>query len=815
MIKTRNRAIPECEQGVILVKFKDAKADEEILSRYSKGHHFVETHAMKHFGDHGHYKVKVDDIDAAIADLSKNPKIKWATKNFSRSTQLTIDDPYWKDGSLWGLKKIGADIAWAAGNIGDQKIFIGVIDEGIQFFHDDLCGQLWTNPDEIDGNGLDDDNSGYADDIHGWDFRNKDGGIYDGPGDSHGTHVSGTIGAKANNSLGVIGVCPNVTIVSGKFLEDYGYDDDAVLALDYMIWLKVNKGLNIVAINNSWGGTGYDPLLHEAIDRARQANILFVCAAGNSAQDSDIIPMYPAAYDNDNIISVAAIQEDDALAYFSNWGAKSVDLGAPGVRVWSTIPGSANESSYAAWGGTSMATPHVTGACALYAATQPAGIPYQQIKNAILSTVTPNPNLAGKCTTGGTLNVRSFTNYVTPSQQSRGCVAPPMDTIPPSPPQNLRVTDVGANIVSLAWDAATDEGSGIKDYWIFINDENWAWQLIGDTWRSIAIGGLAAVDENGNPITYKFFMKATDKWNNWSGISNEVFATPKQDSQPPTTPTNVNARGVDQDTILVTWSPSTDDAGIYRYNIYHRKLGDNVYQKSQQGYYSYFYEIDGLLPGTDYEIYMTALDISGNESAPSDVVIGRTTGEGNPDIMPPSIPQGIAAKDITEHSITLLWSPSTDNVGVKGYNVFWKTHSAAIYQLVSSTGAQVVFSDLADSTLFDFYVTAFDEAGNESDPSEVFSAATLVPVIPPEPPGDITIVLSGENKRLSWVITEAVNPLVELRRKVKSHSGYSTVMSGGIGFISYSIPPKPVKTYWWQVRVTEGGKVFYSNEIQQ
>ncbi|MHC1766072.1 MAG: S8 family serine peptidase [Verrucomicrobiia bacterium] len=294
--------------------------------------------------------------------------------------------------------------------------------------------------------GVDDDGNEYIDDIYGWNAVNDNGTIYDPTSDDHGTHVAGTIGAEGNNGLGVVGMNWNVQLIVGKFLgSSGGTTADAIQAIDYMTNLKKNKEVNIVALNNSWGGGGYDSLLLAAIQRAASENILFVAAAGNSRVNTDRRPYYPACYSVDSIISVAAIDRVGALASFSNYGAKTVDLGAPGVAILSTLPG----GTYGAYDGTSMATPHVTGAAALFAAANP-GASIATIKNAIMTSALATTSLAGKTVTGGRLNVSGFTGGPVPSG-------------PPAAPSGLiAVASSEVCKITLTWtDNSDDETSFI------------------------------------------------------------------------------------------------------------------------------------------------------------------------------------------------------------------------------------------------------------------------------------------------------------------------------------------------------------------
>jgi len=363
------------------------------------------------------------DVFAAAAELSKDPAVEFAEPNFIYTTGAVSTDTYFTNGSLWGMygpstspaNQYGSNAAaaWAAGHTGSSNVYVGIIDEGIQLTHPDLSGQVWTNPfDPKDG--IDNDGNGYVDDVNGWDFANGDNTIYDGGTrgslDDHGTHVAGTIGGKSNGT-GVVGVNWNVTMISGKFLgRNGGTTAGAIQAVDYFTDLKTRHGLNIVATNNSWGGGGFSQALLDAINRGGKAGILFIAAAGNGGSDgvgdnNDTTTNYPSNYQctangsYDCVIAVAAIRSDGTKASFSNYGASTVDIGAPGSAVYSTTA----YNLYESYGGTSMATPHVTGAAALYAAAKP-GATAAQIRNALLSSAAPTASMSGKSVTGGRLD---------------------------------------------------------------------------------------------------------------------------------------------------------------------------------------------------------------------------------------------------------------------------------------------------------------------------------------------------------------------------------------------------------------------------
>ncbi|MBL8809581.1 MAG: S8 family serine peptidase [Planctomycetaceae bacterium] len=373
--------------------------------------------------------------DAALAMYRNNPLVQYAEPNWTYTASYVSNDPYYTTSSrLWGMysddspASVGptgttnsfgsqAEEAWDAGFVGSDNVYVGIIDEGFEYSHPDLVDNAWTNPFDAP-DGIDNDGNGYIDDIHGWDFFSNDNSVYDGTGDDHGTHVAGTIGASGGNGVGVAGVNWNITMISTKFLgPNGGSTSGAVQALDYLTDMKVRHGINIVASNNSWGGGGFSQALLDAINRAANQGILFIAAAGNSNVNNDTTASYPSNYSTvsgagyEAVVAVAAIDSAGAKASFSSYGATTVDIGAPGVSINSTLP----SGTYGSYSGTSMATPHVTGAVALYAAANP-GATASQIRTALLNTATPTASLNGITATGGRLNVSALMGAVpTPS----------------------------------------------------------------------------------------------------------------------------------------------------------------------------------------------------------------------------------------------------------------------------------------------------------------------------------------------------------------------------------------------------------------
>lgn len=347
------------------------------------------------------------------ASLSQLPGLQFFEPDFVMSTTATTpNDALYS--TLWGLHNTGqsggvvdADIdapeAWDL-TTGSSDIVVGVIDTGVDYTHPDLAANIWTNPGEIAGDGLDNDGNGYVDDIHGWDFVNDDSDPMDD--NNHGTHVSGTIGGTGNNGTGVVGVNWNVKIMALKYLgaKGHGSTSDAVAALNYATMMRRDHDINIRLTSNSWGGGGYSQALYNAIAASGEQGMLFVAAAGNGDPDgigdnNDAVPHYPSSYDLDNVIAVAATNDDDQKAGFSNYGSYSVDLAAPGVSVRSTIAG----GGYAYFNGTSMATPHVAGVAALAWSIAPTAS-YQTIRDAIFGGVDLIPAMDGITSTGGRLN---------------------------------------------------------------------------------------------------------------------------------------------------------------------------------------------------------------------------------------------------------------------------------------------------------------------------------------------------------------------------------------------------------------------------
>ncbi|MBI3924188.1 MAG: S8 family serine peptidase [Armatimonadetes bacterium] len=345
------------------------------------------------------------------------------------------------DDRLWGLRNTGqnggtagADIhaaeAWA--QITGQRDggpLIAVIDTGADYNHPDLRNNIWTNPGEVAGNQADDDGNGVVDDVHGYNALTNSGDPMDGH--SHGSHTSGTIGAEGDNGQGVVGVNWQTRVMPVKIFSDGGSTDTASIVRGILYATRMGARLT----SNSWGGGPFDQAIFDAY---KGSPALHIFAAGNNGSNNDSRPFYPSNYDLPNIVSVAATDRNDRLASFSNYGATTVDLAAPGVDILSTVPG----GGYGNMSGTSMATPHVAGVAGLIAAAYPDAT-NEQIKSRLMAGADPVPQLAGKVVTGGRVNAANALEN---------------DTVAPGAPNDFRPFEASANGITLSWTASGDDG---------------------------------------------------------------------------------------------------------------------------------------------------------------------------------------------------------------------------------------------------------------------------------------------------------------------------------------------------------------------
>lgn len=349
-----------------------------------------------------------ETVEEAVAKYQASGLVDFAEPDYRIHVKEVVpNDPYFEDGSQWHLRNLGqlggvpgADIHATTGwetLHSASNVVVAIVDSGVRYTHEDLAANSWVNPKEIPGNGIDDDGNGVIDDVHGINAINNSGDPMDENG--HGTHVAGIIGAVGGNGKGVSGVAWSVQIMACRFLDSAGSGDtsDAIQCIDY----ARRNGAKI--INASWGSSDFSLALQTAIANARSAGIIIVAAAGNEADNIDLVPSYPAAYTGDNIVTVAATTRSDILdSLYSSYGAKSVDLGAPGTAIYSTWQSS--DLSYHVQSGTSMAAPCVSGVLALLRARFPDDT-YRQTILRLLAGTDPLPSLEGRCVSGGRVNL--------------------------------------------------------------------------------------------------------------------------------------------------------------------------------------------------------------------------------------------------------------------------------------------------------------------------------------------------------------------------------------------------------------------------
>lgn len=417
----------------------------------------------------------VEDI---LSILNKDSNIEYVEPNYSTKIKGTPSaEPYYK--SQWGLKNqkyIGLDInvesAWQLEKNNADTV-VGVIDTGIDYNHEDLNKNLWINKDEIPNNGKDDDNNNYIDDYIGWNFAYENNDPYDD--NEHGTHVSGIVSAS-NNGIGTVGVSPNTKIMALKVGDADGnlYNDDIVAAINY----GVKKGAKI--FNCSFSGEDISQVEYDTI---KNSNALFVVAAGNEGNNNDLHPRFPSNYELPNILSVGSIDSNGSLSYFSNYGAKTVDIAAPGSGIYSTIP----NNRYDYFDGTSMAAPHVSGVAALMLSEKPELTPVQ-MKDYILQNARPISQLSSTIVTGGVVDAGKIMSLLTKSSGEE------------DKPAEQPVQENGWVNKADKWyfykDGQPQKGwQFIEEKWYYFNEEgvrNTGWQYINKYWYYLEKDGIMA-----------------------------------------------------------------------------------------------------------------------------------------------------------------------------------------------------------------------------------------------------------------------------------------------------------------------------------
>jgi subtilisin family serine protease len=405
-------------------------------------------------------RVAPEDTLKTIEALRQNPEVLSAEPNYILKADLTPNDPRFLSNEQYALPLMGAPQAWdtRTGSTGAGRVVIGVIDQGIDFNHADLASNIWINPAEIAGDGIDNDGNGFTDDVRGFNFVNNNGTTFSGSAsEDHATHVAGIAGAVGNNGVGVAGVNWSVGLMSLKFLDQNGFGDtlDAIDAIHYATTMRNlwessghTKGANIRVLNASFGGGAFSQDFLDAVTQANAAGILLCAAAGNvdngtTEPNNDLVPHYPSSFDAPNIIAVAATNSVDALTSFSHFGATAVDVSAPGNSILSTTP----NNTYSFFSGTSMASPQVAGAAALIWAQNP-NLTVQQVKNILLTNGNVVTGLVDKTLTGRRINVGNSMQAVLSG-----------DTTAPGQVGSFHINSQNGRTLNIGWTASGDDAA--------------------------------------------------------------------------------------------------------------------------------------------------------------------------------------------------------------------------------------------------------------------------------------------------------------------------------------------------------------------
>ncbi|PKQ63141.1 hypothetical protein BZG02_10285 [Labilibaculum filiforme] len=630
----------------------------------------------------------------------------------------------------------GADIslldAWKI-ETGNSSVIVAIEDGGVDFDHVDLAANMWINPGEIVGNGIDDDNNGYVDDIYGYNFADDTGEIYVG---DHGTHVAGTVAAVSNNGIGVSGIaggsgnndgvklmsCNVFSAGSGGFAEAYTYaaDNGAVIS------------------QNSWSYSypyQFDQAVLDGIDyfiaNAGGANApmnggIVIFAAGNDNSQSRY---YPAYYDN--VLAVAATNKNDVKSYYSNYGTW-VDIAAPGgelettnedpTAVLSTFP----NDNYGVFQGTSMACPHVSGVAALIISKYAGNITPTELWTKLVDNTDPidalnNSRYAGKLGSGRLNAYRALTD----------------DNLP-SVPSGLTATNVTQTSFTIGWNAV----SGAQSYDLQIREQGGAWQNINTAEITYNYSGATA------ETTYEFQVRA----NNDAGSSSySAIASVITEAAPtvPVAPSNLTASNITYNSLSVNWDSVTDATD---YDLDSRPLGGTW---TTVNLTSTNFDFTDLISETTYEFQVRANNAIGT-SANSNLIAATTL------IAPtaPNVPTNLIASNITYDSFTITWDVTTDateyDLNVRPVGGTWTS--------ITQTTTSYEYSDLTAETSYEFQVRATNSIGS-SEYSAIETATTLIaPAAPTTPVNLLASNITYNAFTITWdASTDATDYDLNLR----------------------------------------------------
>ena len=683
------------------------------------------------------------DVQNLEEIVKRDLSVETAQKN-TVYTFHRLNDPGLLDGDLWGLGKIHAEVAWEKSAKG-EGIVVAVVDTGVDLTHPDLAANIYTNENEIPGNGIDDDDNGYVDDVHGWNFINRNNDPTDDHG--HGSHVSGTIAAVGGNGIGVVGVAYKSKIMPVKIFDISGFSTSPEESLVY----AVDNGADV--INASWGSDvpcSESSVLFHALNYAYGKGVVVVAAAGNS--NADVVNFSPAGCPN--VITVAATDSSDQKAYFSNWGM-GIDVAAPGGGIYST----SGWQTYRTLSGTSMAAPHVSGLAALILGQFPT-YTNTQVRQLIRSSADD-------------LGVPGFdVNYGygrINAAKALGVNPPSPDQHAPTVPAHVQLTAVSPTQLELTWDLSADNQQ-VTGYSLDLST-NSEFTTFVDGYDNKDVGNFNSHTIAGllPSTTYYAKLRARDAWGNISANSFiSSVTTPPPDTQPPTTPVSSQLYVVSPTVLALGPGYSRDNVGVTGYLIdvstdsaFTSFVGD--YKSFDVGKPLSYYWIRTLSPATTYYVRLRAKDAAGNISNYTETLFETTRNLPPvplPDTQAPTVPQlGLyPLYAVSSTQLFVQWEISTDNVGVTGYLVDLSTVSNFASYVGENQNLNVGnvdkynFYGLTPKTNYFFRIRAKDAAGNLSIYSDTAQGTTRPPdVMPPAAPSHLNMkVLSSTEVKMTW-----------------------------------------------------------------
>ena len=689
---------------------------------------------VRGLGEKGVFLVQgFGNTDAVKTAIQRLPGVKSVAQNTMIQAKTLSADPRFQE--LWGLDNQGqvingvpgvrdADIdfpeAFARATI-QKQIVVGVVDTGIDYNHPDLKDSMWVNPGEIAGNNRDDDGNGFVDDVYGYDFINNDSDPMDDFGfmdTYHGTHVAGTIAATINNSVGVAGIASNAAkLMALKIFNGDGYTStlSIITAMNYSAMMR-DRGIDIRVLNNSWGGGDYDSLEADAIKNVSDAGIMFVAAAGNDANDNDENPFYPANYGFAGMVSVAASDNRDELADFSNYGGTTVHLAAPGVDILSTQQG----GRYQYLSGTSMAAPHVTGALALAWSAHP-DVPMTELRDKLFASVDRISSLAGLVSTGGRLNVNNLLTAL-------GDVEQPQPVVPAAP-SNVRPDNVWSSKVDIAWDDNSNNETGFR---ILVSADG------GTTWNEVGVTGPDATRFRAEGLaperSYTFGVQAIGSGGNSALARSRTFVTA------PPAPTDVRSENTWARTVDIAWN-----------DVSRTETGFRVYVSTNGGASwslvgtaaanSQRLRVTDLSPSTTYQFVVRASGAEGLSEL-SNVATITTRSE------IPAPPSGVRADNVWSDKVDVAWNDNSANE--TGFRVYYRTAGSSNWVLAGATGANATrfrVQGLRAGVTYVFGVQAMN--GNQA--GDVVSSGSVTTPVPTPDFSRMSISDVGRTSfRLNW-----------------------------------------------------------------